>query len=90
MPLDFYFNYATTKLFDNDHIYSTQKTQLSDGTPAYQIDVIKNNAKATMWVFSNALESYYLVYEATPDKFDTYLPIAQDMFKSLSFTKLPN
>jgi hypothetical protein len=36
-------------------------------------------------VMNKSPESYYFLYKATPDKFNTYLPIAQQMFKTLSF-----
>jgi hypothetical protein len=92
MPLDPYFEYTKNLMLDNSSIlYGTKKISLSDGTPAYEInvlDVLENNTKKTIRVFTKSPESYYFVYSATQDKFDTYLPIAEEMFKSLSFIKL--
>jgi hypothetical protein len=88
MPLDLYFDYAKKiKISQGFNITNTGKTNLTDGTPAYEIDAINNNTPIKMIVvlMNKNPESYFFVYSASPDKFNTYLPIAQQMFKTLSF-----
>jgi hypothetical protein len=88
MPLDLYFDFEKKyKISQGFNITNTGKTNLSDGTPAYEIDALNNNTsdKSIIVIMNKNHESYYFVYNAKPDKFNTYLPIAQQMFKTLSF-----
>ena len=88
MPLDLYFDYEKKfKIIQGYNITNTAKTNLSDGTPAYEIDAVNNNAtdKSIVVIMNKNHESYYFVYSAKPDKFNTYQSIAQQMFKTLSF-----
>lgn len=75
------------KISQGFNITNTGKTNLSDGIPAYEIDALNNNTsdKSIIVIMNKNHESYYFVYNAKPDKFNTYLPIAQQMFKTLSF-----
>jgi len=88
MPLDLYFDYAKKlKISQGFNITNTGKTILSDGTQTYEMDVSNNTPPVKMIVvlMNKNPESYYFVYNAPPEKFNTYLPIAQQMFKNLSF-----
>lgn len=87
MALDLYFEYMKKLRGENgDNITNTGKIKLSDGSPAYEIDSTSNNTrKSVLVVMTKSPESYYFEYDALPDKFNTYLPIAQEMFKTLSF-----
>jgi hypothetical protein len=88
MPLDLYLDYVKKlQISQGNNVTNATKTNLSDGTPAYQIDVLNENlnSKMVLVVMNKSPESYYFLYKATPDKFNTYLPIAQQMFKTLSF-----
>lgn len=88
MPLDLYFDYAKKiKISQGFNITNTGKTNLTDGRPAYEIDAVNNNIPNKMIVvlMNKNPESYFFVYSASPDKFNTYLSIAQQMFKTLSF-----
>ena len=85
MPLDLYFEYAKKLRVDNgDSVTNTGKTKLSDGSPAYEIDFTSNDTRKSIVVIMNKNpESHYFEYTALPDKFNTYLPVAQQMFKTL-------
>jgi hypothetical protein len=88
MPLELYFDYEKKlKINQGYNITNTGKANLSDGTPAYEILAVTNNSseKTDTVIMNKNSESYYFVYGAPPDKFDTYLPVAQQMFKTLSF-----
>jgi hypothetical protein len=88
MPLDLYFDYEKKlKISQGYNITNTGKTNLSDGRPAYEIDAVNNDVqdKTIVVLMNKNPESYYFVYSAKPDKFNTYLSIAQQMFKTLSF-----
>ena len=79
-----------------NNITSTGKTNLTDGTPAYEIQTINNNGThKSVFVIMNNLnkkldnsESYYFGYTASPDKFNTYLPIAQQVLKTVQIRQL--
>jgi hypothetical protein len=97
MPLNLYFDYTKAKIISGgNNITSTGKTNLTDGTPAYEIQTINNNGtyKAVLVIMnnlnkkSNNSESYYFGYAASPDKFNTYLPIAQQVLKTLQICQL--
>ena len=86
MPLDLYFDYVK-KLQTNGgfNITNTGKTNMSDGNPAYEL-VSSNKdipVKSVTVIMNKFPESYFFIYEATPEKFNTYLPIAQEMYKTL-------
>ena len=88
MPLDLYFDYSKRlKISQGFNITNTGKTNLTDGTQAYEIDAVNSDEpnKTVVDLFNKNHESYYFVYSARPDKFNTYLSIAQEMFKTLSF-----
>jgi hypothetical protein len=90
MPLDVYFDYIKKlQISRGNNITSTGKTNLTDGTPAYEIDISDNNhnKKGVIVIMNKSPESYYLSYAATPKKFNTYLPVAMQMIKTLSFAK---
>lgn len=85
MPLDLIYEYMKKLRTDNgDNITDTGKIKLY-GFPAYEIDFTSNDTRKTVLVISNIdAESYFFEYSALPDKFNTYLPIAQEMFKTLA------
>ena len=88
MPLDVYLQYVKKFRIDHgDNITNTGLTLLSDGTPAYEIDFINkdNSRKAVIIIMNKNPQSYYFMYDATVDKFDTYLPVAKQMFRTVGF-----
>src|SRR4249919_198712 len=56
MPLDLYFDYTKAMIISGgNNITSTEKTNLTDGTPAYEIQTIINNGthKAAFVIMNN-------------------------------------
>jgi hypothetical protein len=88
MPLDLYLDYVKKlQISQGNNVMNATKTNLSDGTPAYLIHVLNNDHKKEILVLMNkSPESYYFLYNAIPEKFNEYLPIAKQMLKSLSWS----
>jgi len=100
MPLDLYLEYLKKlRANEGDNITKVEKTKLSDGTPAYEMDITSanntgksnitsanNSGKSIIVLMNKSPESYYFVYSASPDKFNTYLPAAQQMIRTLKIT----
>ena len=89
MPLDLYFDYEKkSKINQGYNITNTGKTFLTDKTPAYEMDVSTVNTghpeKQVIVLMNQGSKSFYFIYSATPEKFNTYLPVAQQMFMRLS------
>lgn len=85
MPLDMYKEYAIDYQKNlGNNITKSEKIILVNGIEGYisNIDFMNGN-KGFMVLFQQSPESYYLIYQATPDLYQKYILDVKEMLKTL-------